>query len=90
MLLSLITSTQVQSFISSCFICAADVVTSSMAVQKTGFYVTMLVTIPQILPHSAQTYRSTFKDCVHCLGLFTLPYFFLYLNRDWLSFISLV
>lgn len=90
MLLSLITSTQVQSFISNCFICAADVVTSSKAVQKTGFYVTMLVTIPQILPRSAQTYRSTFKDCVHCLGLFTLPYFFLYLNRDWLSFISLV
>lgn len=49
MLLWLVTSTQVQSFSMNCFICSAAVVTSSKAVKKNGFYVTMLVAMTPIL-----------------------------------------
>lgn len=71
MLLWLVTSTQVQSFSMNCFICAAAVVTSSKAVQRNGFYVTMLVAMtPPILRVVLRfiVSRSAFKSVVHCLG----------------------
>lgn len=69
MLLWLVTSTQVQSFSTNHFICAAAVVTSSKAVQKTGFYVTMLVAITPILRVLRSIVsRSMFKNLYNCLS----------------------